>query len=582
MILEERKMWEREMDMQLRRAAIAHAEHLERVIKTQKQLHDVENQQLNEEAVKIERNKFVKQIGGAVTKLSAIEESLNNRAAMDLENRKAKIYWTICQSLMDALVNGDSTKAAAGKGSKTLYKTSLKEAALIKKLTENDSFAQHICNHFPPAAIDQGVPTEQGLKQRFDRVYKLARWTAQIGEEGGGLLKYIASWLQSLVTFELPTPPLFAEDRINVERYEPYELLSQIRHFVEQRDLANAVRLANLMRWYQNQIAGHLPSVVRDGVRQIGILRERGRTDVILKLVQEGIRGEREIGFYKQFDAVFGDKQCICEPKDEEQSLLRELYMFIPRFHGCRHIWLDENGPPKEFLQLEDVTETFKCPCIMDVKMGLVSGECGAFQEIYGHKPLEFIGCLDKKNSDHSGQQNILITSGNKKFLITPGNKKFLITPGNKKILITPDQVTLNSSSALSDNASPSPPSAGSCGVLCKKGAWVTGGFLGVVFILIIFVLLFLLFRRQSKRHTYISGRLFGRREVRILMVGLDAAGKTTILYKLKLGEIVTTIPTIGFNVETVEYRNISFTVWDVGGQDKIRPLWRYYYQNTQ
>merc|ERR1711861_67873 len=76
--------------------------------------------------------------------------------------------------------------------------------------------------------------------------------------------------------------------------------------------------------------------------------------------------------------------------------------------------------------------------------------------------------------------------------------------------------------------------------------------------------------------------KLFGKKDVRILMVGLDAAGKTTILYKLKLGEIVTTIPTIGFNVETVEYKNISFTVWDVGGQDKIRPLWRHYYQNTQ
>merc|ERR1711903_364770 len=68
----------------------------------------------------------------------------------------------------------------------------------------------------------------------------------------------------------------------------------------------------------------------------------------------------------------------------------------------------------------------------------------------------------------------------------------------------------------------------------------------------------------------------FGKKEARILMVGLDAAGKTTILYKLKLGEVVTTIPTIGFNVETVEYKNISFTVWDVGGQDKIRPLWRH------
>ncbi|RVX23709.1 ADP-ribosylation factor 1 [Vitis vinifera] len=69
---------------------------------------------------------------------------------------------------------------------------------------------------------------------------------------------------------------------------------------------------------------------------------------------------------------------------------------------------------------------------------------------------------------------------------------------------------------------------------------------------------------------------LFAKREMRILMVGLDAAGKTTILYKLKLGEIVTTIPTIGFNVETVEYKNVSFTVWDVGGQT------RHYFQNTQ
>ncbi|CAH8455915.1 unnamed protein product [Schistosoma turkestanicum] len=76
--------------------------------------------------------------------------------------------------------------------------------------------------------------------------------------------------------------------------------------------------------------------------------------------------------------------------------------------------------------------------------------------------------------------------------------------------------------------------------------------------------------------------RLIGKKEARILMVGLDAAGKTTILYRLKLGEVVTTIPTIGFNVETVEYKNISFTVWDVGGQDKIRPLWRHYFQNTQ
>ena len=65
-------------------------------------------------------------------------------------------------------------------------------------------------------------------------------------------------------------------------------------------------------------------------------------------------------------------------------------------------------------------------------------------------------------------------------------------------------------------------------------------------------------------------------------MLGLDAAGKTTILDKLKLGEVVSSVPTIGFNVETVEFQKVKFTVWDVGGQDKIRQLWKHYYQNTQ
>ena len=70
--------------------------------------------------------------------------------------------------------------------------------------------------------------------------------------------------------------------------------------------------------------------------------------------------------------------------------------------------------------------------------------------------------------------------------------------------------------------------------------------------------------------------------EFRILFLGLDASGRTTTLYKLILGEVVTTIPTIGFNVETLLYKDYSFTIWDVGGCDKIRPLWRHYFQNTQ
>ena len=64
-----------------------------------------------------------------------------------------------------------------------------------------------------------------------------------------------------------------------------------------------------------------------------------------------------------------------------------------------------------------------------------------------------------------------------------------------------------------------------------------------------------------------IWGTLFNmNKEAKILLLGLDGAGKTTIIYQFKLGEQVVAIPTIGFNVEEVKYKNITFTMWDVGG----------------
>ncbi|CAD6249905.1 unnamed protein product [Miscanthus lutarioriparius] len=65
-------------------------------------------------------------------------------------------------------------------------------------------------------------------------------------------------------------------------------------------------------------------------------------------------------------------------------------------------------------------------------------------------------------------------------------------------------------------------------------------------------------------------GRLLGwKQEAQIVLLGLAGAGKTAILHKLKLGHVVNTGPTIGFNAETLEYNGISFRVWDVGGQVK-------------
>jgi len=72
--------------------------------------------------------------------------------------------------------------------------------------------------------------------------------------------------------------------------------------------------------------------------------------------------------------------------------------------------------------------------------------------------------------------------------------------------------------------------------------------------------------------------KIFGKKPMRFFMIGLDAAGKTTILYQLKLREMVQATPTVGFNIETVKCQNLTFTLWDMGGAIRIRELWHHYY----
>jgi small GTP-binding protein len=80
---------------------------------------------------------------------------------------------------------------------------------------------------------------------------------------------------------------------------------------------------------------------------------------------------------------------------------------------------------------------------------------------------------------------------------------------------------------------------------------------------------------------TKLWNKIFEKRNVRIIMVGLDSVGKTTILYKLKMNENIKTIPTIGFNIESIEYKGLKMSMWDIGGQDNFRPLWKTYYLST-
>jgi small GTP-binding protein len=77
--------------------------------------------------------------------------------------------------------------------------------------------------------------------------------------------------------------------------------------------------------------------------------------------------------------------------------------------------------------------------------------------------------------------------------------------------------------------------------------------------------------------------RLFGeQRELKLVIVGLDAAGKTTILNKMRFDEFVPTVPTIGVNTEDIQIKNVNIKVFDLAGQEKLRNVWKYYYSSIE
>merc|ERR1712157_342949 len=95
-------------------------------------------------------------------------------------------------------------------------------------------------------------------------------------------------------------------------------------------------------------------------------------------------------------------------------------------------------------------------------------------------------------------------------------------------------------------------------------------------------------FSRKDKKNKTKMGLLFSKllsyfydKERKVIIVGLDNAGKTTILYQFLMNEVVHTTPTIGSNVEEIVCKNVHFFMWDIGGQESLRSSWQTYYSNT-
>ncbi|PAV76700.1 hypothetical protein WR25_22219 isoform A [Diploscapter pachys] len=246
----ERQSWEDQLEGKLKRASAAHSDHLEQVVRTQRQLFEIENAQKVEEAILIERDFHSRQMGAAISRLEGIESALSSRIALDNENRRAKQFWIACHNLIDTIKHGNKAGTDMDKRRLPLEET----LKLLKEVNPEDNFVNTVITSFPESTKNQGIYTEQDLKNRFEKVYNLGRRTASIDENGGSLSGYLWSYVRSM--FLVDVPRRFSDD----DRFDPIacdnvELLARAKWYMDKGDMEGAMRVAQLLRGQPAQLA---------------------------------------------------------------------------------------------------------------------------------------------------------------------------------------------------------------------------------------------------------------------------------------------------------------------------------------
>ncbi|VDM54605.1 unnamed protein product, partial [Angiostrongylus costaricensis] len=110
-----------------------------------------------------------------------------------------------------------------------------------------DAFVDAVISAFPEVSKTKGVYTEQDLKNRFSKIYKLGRRTAAIDDNGGTLNDYLWSYLRSMLFFDL-SRKFTEDDMIDPSTVDNLEVLARAKWYVDRNDFKNAIRVAQLLR----------------------------------------------------------------------------------------------------------------------------------------------------------------------------------------------------------------------------------------------------------------------------------------------------------------------------------------------
>ena len=237
---------EAELRVQMKRQAAAHADHITDVLGVQEaEISRKYNKEI-QETVDSLNGKYNASLASLAGIVGGLRGGLEARAGADEASFSAQSLWVATNSL-SAAVNFGNVQADT-------WETKLSPLGgavnVVKKVAgSEDKFVATLCSSIPEVALERGVYTEDGLKERFCKVEATARRVAGVGEQGGSLMSYGISYLQSLLLVDLSKrAPTEGLEVIDLDTISSYDLLSLAKYNMDRGDLAKAVQLLTQLR----------------------------------------------------------------------------------------------------------------------------------------------------------------------------------------------------------------------------------------------------------------------------------------------------------------------------------------------
>ena len=248
----------------MKRQAAAHADHITDVLAVQEAELVRKYKHEHDENVESLNNKYYESLAKLQGVVGGLAAGLEARAATDEAAMAAQALWVASSSLNSLVMSGEDrrdlvfhpliTSYSAGNARAITWEEKLQPLGGAVKSVENivgdrDSFVKTILSSIPSLALERGVYTEDSLKERFFQVESTARKVAGVGEQGGSLLTFGLSYLQSKLLVDLTERlPVESLEVVDLDTISSYDLLSLARHNIDRGNLPRAVQLLTQLK----------------------------------------------------------------------------------------------------------------------------------------------------------------------------------------------------------------------------------------------------------------------------------------------------------------------------------------------